>query len=81
MAYGQRDANVTAAGLASWDRGGGMRRLEASIRTFNLDHVKVTLTLLGVTLLEISEAQFPATGAHGAAAFLPKVRVRWPCPI
>lgn len=57
-----------------------MRQLEASIRTFNLDRVKVALTLLGVTRLEISEARLPATGAHGAAAFLPKVRVQVTVP-
>ena len=31
--------------------GEGMKQLEASIRTFNLDRVKVSLTRLGVTRL------------------------------
>jgi nitrogen regulatory protein P-II 1 len=57
-----------------------MRQLEASIRTFNIDRVKVALTLLGVTRLEISEAQLPDAGGHGAAAFLPKVRVQVTVP-
>jgi len=29
---------------------------------------------------QISEARLPATGAHGAAAFLPKVRVQVTVP-
>src|SRR6267142_5889451 len=45
--------------------------LEASIRTFELDRVKVSLTRLGVTRLHISEAERP--GVQGAAAFLPRI--------
>src|SRR5207247_10818461 len=58
----------------------GMRQLEASITTFNLDRVKVSLTRLGVTRLKVSEAQLPATGASGAAAFLPRIRVQVTVP-
>ena len=36
--------------------------LEASIRTFELDRVKVSLTRLGVTRLHISEAEHPTRG-------------------
>jgi len=53
-----------------------MKQLEASIRTFNLDSVKVSLTRLGVTRLQVSEAQGPTTGADAATAFLPRIRVR-----
>ena len=57
-----------------------MRELEASIMTFNLDRVKVALALLGVTRLDISEAQSLSFGACGVAAFLPKVRVQVTVP-
>lgn len=57
-----------------------MKQLEASIRTFNLDRVKVSLTRLGVTRLQVSEAQRPTTGSDGAAAFLPRIRVRVAVP-
>jgi nitrogen regulatory protein PII len=57
-----------------------MRQLEASIRTFNLDRVKMSLTRLGVTRLRVSEAQLRARGANGAAAFLPRIRVRVTVP-
>jgi len=57
-----------------------MRQLEASITAFNLDRVKVSLTRLGVTRLKVSEAQLPATGASGAAAFLPRIRVQVTVP-
>ena len=67
---------MTAAGLTGED----MKQLEASIRTFNLDRVKVSLTRLGVTRLEVSEAQRPTTGAGGATAFLPRIRVRVTVP-
>ena len=39
-----------------------MRQLEASITTFNLDRVKVSLTRLGVTRRKVSEAQLPRYG-------------------
>jgi len=54
--------------------------LEASIRTFELDGVKVSLTRLGVTQLHLSEAEHLATGVQGAAAFLPRIRVRVTVP-
>ena len=57
-----------------------MKQLEASIRTFNLDRVKVSLTRLGVTRLQVSEAHRPTMGADGAAAFLPRIRVRVTVP-
>jgi hypothetical protein len=63
---------VRAKGLE--DR--GMRRLEASIRTFELDRVKVSLAGIGVTRLHVSEAQGPTVRAEGAVAFLPRIRVR-----
>ena len=47
--------------------------LEASIRTFELDRVKVSLTRLGVARLHISEAEHPTRGVQGAAAFLIRV--------
>jgi nitrogen regulatory protein PII len=57
-----------------------MRQLEASIKTFNLDRVKVSLMLLGVARLEISEAQLPTASTHGTAAFLPRIRVEVSVP-
>ena len=54
--------------------------LEASIKTFELDRVKVSLTRLGVTRLHISEAEHPTRGVQGAAAFLPRIRVRVTVP-
>jgi nitrogen regulatory protein PII len=57
-----------------------MKQLEASIRTFNLDRVKVSFARLGVTRLQVSEAQRPPTGAEGTAAFLPRIRVRVTVP-
>ena len=57
-----------------------MKQLEASIRTFNLDRVKVSLTRLGVTRLQVSEAQRPTMGADGAAAFIPRIKVRVTVP-
>jgi nitrogen regulatory protein PII len=57
-----------------------MRQLEASIRTFNLDRVKVSLARLGVARLQVSQAQVPATGAPGATAFLPRIRLRVTVP-
>ena len=57
-----------------------MKQLEASIRTFNLDRVTVSLTRLGITRLHVSEVQRPTTGADGVAGFLPRVRVRVTVP-
>ena len=57
-----------------------MKQLEASIRTFNLDQVKVSLARLGITRLQVSEAQRPTPGADGAAGFLPRIRVRVTVP-
>jgi nitrogen regulatory protein PII len=57
-----------------------MKRLEASIRTFELDQVKVSLAGLGVTRLHVSEAQGPTIHAEGAVAFLPRIRVRITVP-
>ena len=54
--------------------------LEASIRTFELDRVKVSLTRLGVTRLHISEAEHPTRGVQGTAAFLPRIRIRVTVP-
>jgi len=54
--------------------------LEASIRTFELDRVKTSLTRLGVTRLHISAAEHPARGVQGAVAFLPRIRVRVTVP-
>jgi hypothetical protein len=54
--------------------------LEASIKTFELDRVKVSLTRLGVTRLHISEAEHPTTSVQGAATFLPRIRVQVTVP-
>ena len=57
-----------------------MKQLEASIRTFNLDRVKVSLGRLGVTQLQVAQAQVPATSVPGATAFLPRIRLRVTVP-
>jgi hypothetical protein len=57
-----------------------MKQLEASIMTFNLDRVKVSLARLGVTQLQVYEARRPPIAANGAAAFLPRIRVRVTVP-
>jgi nitrogen regulatory protein P-II 1 len=56
-----------------------MRQLEASIRTFNLDRVKVSLSRLGVMRLDISAAPLATAGVHGVD-FLPRIRVQVTVP-
>jgi len=57
-----------------------MRQLRRRSRRSTWIAVKVSLTRLGVTRLKVSEAQLPATGASGAAAFLPRIRVQVTVP-
>ena len=53
-----------------------MRQLEASIKTFNLDRVKVALWHLGVTRFDIRAA----TAAFQRRDFLPRVTVHVTVP-
>ena len=57
-----------------------MKQLEASIRTFNLDRVKVSLARLGVTQLQVAQAQVPAMSGAEATSFLPRIRLRVTVP-
>jgi hypothetical protein len=48
--------------------------IEAWQDVLELDPVKGSLTRLGVTRLQVSEAQRPTTSPTGTAAFLPRIR-------
>jgi len=57
-----------------------MRQVEAAIRTFNLDQVKVSLRRLGVTSFGLSAAPLVTAHSRGAAAFLPRITVQLTVP-